>query len=78
MTAPLTLIVDGKPLVFDVPVPVGEVIPAGTAVMVKVRDGLWHFIECTAVPIDPVDERWFIARTPASFHPEVEGTTPDE
>lgn len=31
MTAPLTLIVEGKPLVFDVPVPVGEVIPAGTA-----------------------------------------------
>lgn len=30
MTAPLTLIVEGKPLVFDVPVPVGEVIPAGT------------------------------------------------
>ena len=30
MSAPLTLIVEGKPLVFDVPVPVGEVIPAGT------------------------------------------------
>lgn len=30
MTAPLTLIVEGKPLVFDNPVPVGEVIPAGT------------------------------------------------
>lgn len=28
--APLTLIVEGKPLVFDVSVPVGEVIPAGT------------------------------------------------
>lgn len=31
MTAPLTLIAEGKPLVFDVPVPVGEAIPAGTA-----------------------------------------------
>ena len=30
MNASLTLIVEGKPLVFDVPVPVGEVIPAGT------------------------------------------------
>lgn len=41
MTAPspLTLIVEGKPLVFDVPVPVGEVIPAGTWSVEVQRDG---------------------------------------
>lgn len=50
MTAPLTLIVEGKPLVFDVRVPVGEVIPAGTWSAYDFGEGLdLH---------RPMDESW--------------------
>lgn len=68
MTAPLTLIVEGKPLVFDVPVPVGEVIPAGTAYAYRFDRGdwVWH----VAGFDDPVrassQDKWFTARPPVA------------
>lgn len=67
MTAPLTLIVEGKPLVFDVPVPVGEVIPAGSWYYWKHPDGNRGLVYA-AIEVETFanDLTYFTARPPVA------------
>lgn len=63
--APLTLIVDGKPLVFDAPVPVGEVIPAGETYVWLSPSDEWvvkrYHLECRIESVN-----YFTARPPVA------------
>lgn len=63
--APLTLIVEGKPLVFDNPVPVGEVIPAGTWVRYDTGSAQgFEVVDYSRGPIKGVE--LFTARPPVA------------
>ena len=67
MSAPLTLIVEGKPLVFDVPVPVGEVIPGTTPYLYA--DGVSEIVRLSGPGGDYTvltDARYFTARPSAA------------
>ena len=66
MITPLTLITpEGKPLVFDNPVPVGEVIPAGTAHVKVTDDGFEYYApDMAEFPVD--SDTWFTARPPVA------------